>query len=173
MFTSINLWRLIKRTLSVLSLCVFAGACAPTTGQPASNVTFVIPIPVESFSPRAALQVSVWNAQQLEVLDRQAGCAVSYDAQTKVESVHCPEGVQYQKITPEEFVFPIQTINKSIQLTSQTVKIGEKYRIALRGLSSDDCNSTSARVEGTATTPTITTGDLDWMTTLMACVTTP
>ncbi len=75
-----------------------------------------------------------------------------------------------QEITPEKFAFPIQAINRSIQLTSQTVKIGEKYRIALRGLSSDDCNSTSATAEGTASTSTITLGELDWLTTEMACV---
>jgi hypothetical protein len=166
-------FRLIKRARGVLLLVVLASACSTTAGQPATNVTFVIPIPVESFSPTAVLQVSLWNAPQLEVLNRQANCAVSYDAQTKTESVHCPEGVQYQKVTPEEFSFPVQAITHNIHLTSQAVKIGEKYRIALRGLSRDDCNSASAQVEGTATASAITLGDLDWMTTLMACVATP
>jgi hypothetical protein len=149
---------------------MLASACAPTTIQPASGVTFVIPIPPEAFSPKAALQVSVWNAQQLKTLDQQAECVISHDVQTGTESIHCPEGVQYQKITPEEFVFPIQAIDKSIRFTSQTVKTGEKYQIVLRGLSSDDCNLTSATAEGTATTSTITLGKLDWMTTEMACV---
>jgi heat shock protein HslJ len=40
----------------------------------------------------------------------------------------------------------------------------------VRGLSSDDCNSTSAAAEGTASTSTITLGNLDWATTEMACV---
>jgi hypothetical protein len=163
----------LKRAISVLLLFVFASACSATTGQPAANVTFVIPVPVESFSPKATLQVSVWNAQQVTMLDRQANCVVSYDPQTETEAVHCPEGVQYQKLTPEEFSFPVQAVTDSIQLTSQTVKTGEKYRIGLRGLSSDECNSTSAQVEGTATASTTTLSDLNWMTTLMACLTTP
>jgi hypothetical protein len=145
-------------------------ACAATPAQPSTGVTFIVPVPVEAFSPTAALQVSIWNARQLEQLDRQAECVVSIDVQTQAETIHCPEGVQYQEITPEEFVFPVQSINQSIQLTSQSIKVGETYQIVLRGLSSDDCNSTSATVEGTATTSTITLGSLDWMTTEMACI---
>ena len=170
MFTSIDSFRLFKRALGVLSLFVLASSCSAPTSQPASTVTFSIPIPVEAFSPKAALQVSVWNAAQLAALDRQAECVISHDVQTGVESTHCPEGVTYQEITPEEFVFPIQAIKQSVQLTSQTVKIGEQYQILLRGLSSDDCNSTSATAEGTATTSTITLGELGWMTTEMACI---
>lgn len=162
--------RRFKVALGVLLLFAPASACAPATVQPDSHVTFVIPVTLETFSPKTALQVSVWNAAQLGALDRQAECVISHDVQTGVESTHCPEGVQYHKITPEEFVFPIQAINKSIQLTSQTVKIGELYQIVLRGLSSDDCNSTSATAEGTATTSTITLGELSWMTTEMACI---
>jgi hypothetical protein len=170
MFTGLNSFRLFKRALGVLWLVVLMSACSSTASQPISGVTFIIPVPVEAFSPTTALQVSVWNAQQLKTLDQQAECVISHDVQTGTESMHCPEGVQYQEITPEEFVFSLQSIGKSLQLTSQTVKTGEKYQIVLRGLSSDDCNVTSAVAEGTATSSTITLGNLDWMTTEMACV---
>jgi hypothetical protein len=170
MFITLHSFRSLKYALGFAMLCVLAGACVAPAAQPAAGVTFIVPVPIETFSSEAALQVSVWNSAQLTALDRQAECVVSHDVQTGVESTHCPEGVQYQQITPEEFIFPIQAVDKSIQLTSQAVRIGEKYQIVLRGLSSDDCNSTSAAAEGTATTSTITLGELGWMTTEMACI---
>src|SRR5512145_1986751 len=165
MLTAFHVLRLFKCTFGMILLFMLASACATTPAQPAVGVTFTVPVPVEAFSPTAALQVGIWNARQLEQLDRQAECVVSVDVQTQVETVHCPEGVQYQQIKPEEFVFPVQSIDQRIQLTSQSVKIGEKYQIVLRGLSRDDCNLASAMAEGTATTSTITLGNLDWMTT--------
>ena len=170
MFITIHSFRLLKYALGVGMLLTLASACSSTTVQPASNVTFIIPVPVEAFSPTAALQVSIWNAQQLRTLDQQAECVVAHDMQTGTDSVHCPEGVEHQTITPENFVFPIQAIDKSIQLASHTVRTGEKYQIILRGLSSDDCNSTSAVAEETAAASTITLGNLNWMTTAMACI---
>jgi hypothetical protein len=169
MFIIIHSFRILQYVLGVWMLLTLASSCSLTTGQPAAKVTFIIPVPVEDFSP-AALRVSIWNAQQLRTLDQQAECVIAHDMQTGTDSVHCPEGVQYQKITPEDFVFPIQAIDKSIQLASQTVRTGEKYQIILRGLSSDDCNSTSAVAEGTTTASTITLENLDWMTTAMACI---
>ena len=170
MFTLINSFRWIRDTLRVLLLCALASACVATSTQPATGVTFIVPVAVDTFSRQAVLQVSIWNAQQLKTLDQQAECVISHDEQTGVESIHCPAGVPYLKITPEEFVFPIQAISESVQITSQTVKTGEKYQIVLRGLSSDECNSTSGTAEGTATSSTITLENLDWMTTEMACV---
>ena len=154
----------------LLFLAWFTSACAAAPAQPATGVTFSVPLPREAFSPKGTLQVLVWNADQLAALDRQSECVIAHDLQSGTDTTLCPEGVQPQEITPEELAFPIQAINHSIQLASQTVKIGEKYRIALRGLSSDDCNSTSAAAEGTASTSTITLGELGWVTTEMACV---
>jgi hypothetical protein len=160
-------------SFALFTLLLVAGLCACTaapSSRSTATVTFNVPVPVEAFSPQAALQVSVWNARQLEQLRRQAECVVSHDVQTGNESVHCPDGVQYQAITPEQFVFPLQGIKQSISVTSQTVKVGEPYQIALRGLSSDDCNSTSATAEGTAAASTITLGNLEWATTDLACI---
>ena len=170
MFTIINSLRSFKVMLEIVLLFTLASACAAPTTQSASGVTFNLPVPVEMFSSRGTLQVLVWNADQLAALDRQGECVIAHDVQSGTDTTLCPEGVQYQEITPEKFAFPIQAITHSIQLSSQTVKIGEKYRIAVRGLSSDDCNSTSAAAEGTASTSTITLGELDWTTTEMACV---
>jgi hypothetical protein len=170
MVTLINPSRLFQVTLGSLLLLALASACASTPMQPTAGVTFMVSVPVERFSPKGTLQVLVWNAEQIAAQERQGECVIAHDMQTGTDTTLCPEGVQYQEITPEKFDFPIQAINQSIRLTSQKVKNGEKYRIALRGLSSDDCNSTSATAEGTATSSTITLGNLDWLTTEMACV---
>jgi hypothetical protein len=170
MFTLINSRRLLRVTLGIGLLCVLTSACAVSTTQPAAGVTFTVPIQVEVFSPRGILQALVWNAEQMTAQDQQGECVIAHDMQSGTDTVLCPEGVQYQEITPEKFDFPLQAIDQRIQLTSQTVQIGEKYRLALRGLSSDDCNSTSATAEGMATSSTITLGNLDWLTTEMACV---
>jgi hypothetical protein len=173
MFTSINLSRLFRVTLGMILLLALTSACAVPAAQPAAGVTFTVPIRVEMFSPKGILQVLVWNAEQMAAQDRQGECVIAHDMQSGTDTVLCPEGVQYQEITPEKFDFPTQTIDQNIQLTSHTVKVGEKYRIALRGLSSDDCNSASATFEGTVTSSMIALGEPGWLITEMACVTTP
>lgn len=159
-----------KITLGMVLLLILVSACTAPTTQPASNVTFSVPIQTEIFSPRGTLQVLVWDAEQMAAVDKQAECIIAHDMQSGTDTTICPEGVQYQEITPEKFDFPIQSIEQHIQVTSRSVNVGEKYRLALRGLSSDDCNSTSATVEGEATSSTITLGQLDWLTTEMACL---
>ena len=149
------------------------GACtAPVTPATTSTV-FTVPIPVEAFSARAALQVSIWNQLQLTTLDRQAECVVEHNPESDTDIVHCPAGVTYQEITPEQFVFSIQTIQSPITFTSTSVHAGEKYQIAIRGLNQDGCNSTSASYEGVAQTATISLPELSWETTEMACVPAP
>ena len=170
MFSSTNPSRSFRVMLGSLLFIALVSACAAPAASPAAGVTFNVPVPVDAFSPKGTLQVFVWNAQQLAALDRQNECVIAHDPQTGTDTTLCPEGVQYQEITPEKFDFPIQAIDQSIHLTSHTVKVGEKYRLALRGLSSDDCNSTSATAEGTATSSTIALGSLDWLTTGMACL---
>ncbi len=170
MFTAINSLRWLKITIGAIALCALLSACATAVAPPTSGVTFSVPVPVAEFGQKGTLQVLVWNADQIAALDRQVGCVIAHDAQTGTDTTLCPEGVQYQEITPEKFNFPLQTINQNITWTSRTVKVSEKYRVALRGLSKDECNATSATAEGTATSSTITLGNLDWLTTEMACV---
>jgi len=138
-------------------------------GYAEEGATFIVPIPVEMFSQDAILRVRLWENSQLEISERNSTCAVSYNAQTKTEEVRCPEGVEYQEVTAEEFTFPVQEINASIKVSSSTVMIGEKYRLQVSGRSSDNCNSTSADVRAVANRNTITIGKLSWRTTLMAC----
>ena len=115
MFTSINPSRLFRVTFVSLLLLVLASACAAPATQPATGVTFSVPIQVEVFSPKGTLQVLVWNAEQITAQDQQGECVIAHDMQSGTDTVLCPEGVQYQEITPEKFDFPIQAIDQRIR----------------------------------------------------------
>lgn len=164
-------WRFVLAGLS--SVLVVSACSAPLfrSSPPATakNVTFVIPIQVENFSKGAVLRISLWNAEQMEAAEQNGNCMVVYDARTGTETVQCPEGVEYQEAVPEELIIPVGDIDTSITVTSKSIRVGEPYRIQISGLSSDDCNSTSASVDGTADSETVTLENLAWMSTLMAC----
>jgi hypothetical protein len=132
-------------------------------------VTFSVLIDKGTFSPEASLRVRIWNAETLKVAESNANCAVSYNQETQTEEVHCPEGVNYREVTPEEFEFLIQDIGAEIEIKSTTVTVGEKYRLQISGLASDDCNTASASVEEKARSEHILIEDLMWATTMMAC----
>ncbi len=168
MTTSLR-YRSIGLLLSVLSIVACTAPVIPTS----AGTTFVIPIPTDSFSKNTALQVAIWDDQQLAALDAQAECVVAHDSTTGADTIHCPAGVEYQEITPEHFVLPIQSVGAKVVVTSTRVQRDAKYQLSISGLSGDDCNSTSAFYEGVANAATITLTDLSWGTTAMACVTTP
>ncbi len=132
-------------------------------------VTFNVSINTEAFSPEATLRVRIWNAATLKVAESNATCAVSYNQETQTEEVHCPEGVNYREVTPEEFEFLVQDFGAEIKIKSATVTVGEMYRLQISGLASDDCNTASATVEEKARSAKILIEDLMWATTLMAC----
>ncbi len=133
-------------------------------------VTFNVSINKEAFSPEANLRVRIWNTETLKVAESNANCAVSYNQETKTEEVHCPEGVNYREVSPEEFEFLVQDMGAEIEIKSATVTVGEMYRLQISGLASDDCNTASATVEEKARSANILIGDLMWATTLMACL---
>ena len=134
-------------------------------------VTFTIGIEPEMFSEEATIRFALWDADQLEVMKKTAGCVISYDAASGTEEVQCPEGVEYEETTPEEYSYPVQEIWEFIHIGSDNVKVGERYRLLISGLSNDDCNTTSANVEDVAQSAEIIidSNDLMWMTTMMAC----
>ena len=132
-------------------------------------VTFSVAVNKETFSPEANLRVRIWNAETLKVAEGNANCAVSYNQGTKTEEVHCPEGVEYREASPEEFEFLVRDIGAEIEIKSATVTVGEKYRLQISGLASDDCNTALATVENKARTALVLIEDLMWATTLMAC----
>jgi len=150
---------------SLLSGCDLTAADIDSTG----SISFTVPIDADMFSDEATLRLTLWNVDQLEIMKRTADCSISYNLETQTEVIHCPEGVEYEAVTPDEFTFPVQEIDEFIEVESDNIRIGEKYRLMISGLSSDNCNTTSASVEGIAQHAEIVIEDLMWMTTLMAC----
>jgi hypothetical protein len=163
--------RLITKLFLLLAASSFLAGCsiALPFGGTGEFVTFSVPIDKGTFSPEASLRVRIWNAETLKVAESNANCAVSYNQETQTEEVYCPEGVEYREVTPEEFEFLRQDIGAEIEIKSTTVTVGEKYRLQISGLASDDCNTASATVEDRAKSAHVVLENLLWATTLMAC----
>lgn len=159
------------RTFLLPAALIFLAGCSIVApfSRSVEFVTFNMSINKDAFSPEANLRVRIWNAETLKVAESNANCAVSYNQETKTEEVHCPEGVNYREVSPEEFEFLVQDIGAEIEITSATVTVGEKYRLQISGLASDDCNTASATVEEKARSAQVLIDDLMWATTLMAC----
>ncbi len=98
-----------------------------------------------------------------------ANCVVSYNAEFQKEEIHCPEGVEYEEVTPEDIIIPVQEISKSVKLESDQIRVGERYRLLITGLSNDNCNTTSASIEDIAQQVDITFENLGWATTEIGC----
>jgi len=168
--------RRILTFAGLLLASLMIGACsaleswAPSfLGGEAKPVTFYLTIPPDGFSPEAELRVSLWTAEQVAASEKIANCAISQDPQTGEETVQCPEGIEYQEITPETFTFPIASLSEPLAITSQRIHEGEKYLLQATGLSQDNCNMASTRYEGVARSETVRLELLDWLTTEMAC----
>jgi len=159
------------RSFLLPAALIFLAGCSVVAPFSRSDefVTFSVVINKDNFSPETSLRVRIWNAETLKVAESNANCAVSYNQETKTEEVHCPEGVNYREVTPEEFEFIVQDIGTEIEIMSATVTVGERYRLQISGLASDDCNTASASVEEKARSAQVQIDDLMWATTLMAC----
>lgn len=155
-----------RHVLLTLLVSTLIAACGGASSQ---TVTFHIPIPAGSFSPQATVRVTVWNSEQLRLSQASADCAISHDAQTGKDVVSCPSGVVYQEAHPEEFSFPSSIAATTLVVPTTGLHVGEEYAVLITGLSQDNCNNASARVEGRARAAVITLEDLSWMTTMMAC----
>lgn len=163
-----HLW---KSLIPLLTFAFILSACNMPSqeGDSAGGVSFIVPIDVAMFSQDGVVRARLWSADQLEITERTANCAVSYNQQTQTEEVHCPEGIEYQEVTPEEFIFPIQEIGVSIKVSSDVIRVGEKYRLLISGPSNDNCNTTSASVVDIARSSDVNLDDIAWETTVMAC----
>ncbi len=163
--------QLFVRTFLLPAALIFLAGCSIVApfSRSVEFVTFSVVINKDTFSPEASLRVRIWNAETLKVAESNANCAISYNQETQTEEVHCPEGVNYREVSPEEFEFLVQDIGEEIEIKSATVKEGEKYRLQISGLASDDCNTASATVEEKARSAQVLIDDLMWATTLMAC----
>jgi hypothetical protein len=139
----------------------------------AKPVTFNAPIDKKILSNKRDLEARLYNEEQQKILDATANCTVSFDTVTKKETVNCPAGVVYKKAEPETFTFKVDEIKDSITMESKTVKVGQKYLLTMSGLSSDNCNTASARIEDTATSDHVNITNLQWMQTELGCLTAP
>ncbi len=156
---------LIPILLSILSACALQSSAIDSSG----SVTFTVPIDAEMFSEEAALRFILWDADQLEIVNRTANCTVSFNVELQKEEVHCPEGVEYEEVTPEEIIIPVQEISKFAEFESDKIRVGQMYRLLITGLSNDNCNTTSASIEDLAQQVDITFVDLGWATTEIGC----
>ena len=161
----------LVRSFILPAALIFLAGCSIVApfSRSVEFVTFSVVIDKVNFSPEASLRVRIWNAETLKVADSSSNCAVVYNQETQTEEVHCPEGVEYREVSPEEFEFLVQDMGAEIEIKSATVTVGEMYRLQISGLASDDCNTASATVEEKARSAHILIEDLMWATTLMAC----
>lgn len=145
------------------------------------GVRFIIPIPVELFSKDATISVRIFNTEQIErgQANKENKCSHSFDMVNQVAIKSCPEGIKYLEVIPEEFQFPIATIDESIVVLSKTVKVGERYNLSVGGRAKDNCNRTSTFIDTTVHSDTVTLSrgknrseildKLNWWTTAIAC----
>ncbi len=161
----------LVRSFILPAALIFLAGCSIVApfSRSVEFVTFSVVIDKVNFSPEASLRVRIWNAETLKVAESSSNCAVVYNQETQTEEVHCPEGVEYREVSPEEFEFLVQDLGAEIEIKSATVTVGEMYRLQIFGLASDDCNTASATVEEKARSAHILIEDLMWATTLMAC----
>ncbi|MEB3329013.1 MAG: hypothetical protein VKQ33_07255 [Candidatus Sericytochromatia bacterium] len=119
-----------------------ASTPAATGGAPA--VTFNLTLDASAFSNKKQITVAIYDAEQL----RQEATGAA---------------------TPEEtFVFR-EELERGLVLPSRTVTVGERYRVVVSGMASDDCNRASAAAEGVAEWELVVLSDLQVVSTKMAC----
>ncbi len=132
-------------------------------------VSFIVQIDKKGFSNKRDLEARLFNSEQIKQSEQQANCSISFDATTGKETTSCPPGVTYKPVTPETFKFKIDDIKENISFKSASVKTGEKFRLMLSGLSTDNCNTASASVEKTADSENMNITGLLWAQTELGC----
>lgn len=137
-----------------LATACSAQPSSPIPGPSPAAVTFNITIDPAAFSNKRQITVSIWDAEQLAIADQTSGCSVSSDMNGTV-SPSCPPGVQYRKPAPEEIMVSQAELSAPLVFASKTVTVGERYRVSVRGMATDDCNTASAGSEGQATTASV------------------
>lgn len=159
--------RILLLAVSCLGL-VACGNVMPGFGPP-QPVTFTVKAPTSAFSAQRPVTVRIYDAEQLAIAESTSGCTVSKNVATGEETRSCPPGVTYRPTTPEETTVPVAQLAQGVVIASKTVTTGERYRLTLGGLASDNCNQAGATVENVAAAPAITLDKLEISQTLMGC----
>ena len=154
--------------LSILFLTLvlmLAGWFGSTLGQDTEKeVRFIIPIEAEKFNEDATIHVRLWTEEEFrirgEMIRKCPG--VHYNKQTKTSEKRCPEGIEYQEVTPEEFSIPVKEIAATIKARSKKIKVGDEYRLKISGVSKDKRFTLVVHIDDTARSETITLENLTW-----------
>lgn len=133
------------------------------------KIAFSVRIDPRMFSEDAVLRVTVWNAEQLEIVDSNTNCSTSYNVERQETVRRCRGSVEYQEVAPEEITLSVQEINRFARFDSDQIRLGERYKLVIAGLSNDNCNTTSAEVEDVVQQTDITFDNLSWATTEIGC----
>jgi len=145
--------------------------CAFTAIGSAQRPPFVLIVPIETraFAQGGTLLVQIWNAAQLEALEKNQSCAITRNATTGTDTIRCPPGVIYQEISPEKFEFPVAAQGARVEIAPSQVRTGERFRIRVSGPNADGCNTTFGEQTSTAGSGSGMTVSLVWETTAKAC----
>ena len=157
----------------LLMMFITAGCSTTRLTSPATAISLLIPVEAGQFSKQAVVRIRLLNSTQLAIDENNPICIIVHNAGSNTESTECPPGKEYKIVTPEDFAFPIADVGSQIKITSSTLKMGEKFRIFVSGLSTDDCNGRSTDFTGLADSEIILLKDLLWSTTAMACIKNP
>jgi hypothetical protein len=121
------------------------GVLGTATGKP---VTFKLNVDANAFSNKRQITVSIYDAEQLAIMETSGNCSVSHDVATGQDTTTCPPGVTYRKPEPEIVITDKAELAKGLTLVSKSVTVGERYRVSVSGMATDDCNTASATPEG-------------------------
>lgn len=137
--------------LTALVLTTTTFGCAPSRTSAASGdaVRFAIELEARGFAAGAKVTVDVWNQATIELQERWAGCTSItnlYGTYTR-----CPDGRGGRMPEPERFEFTTDEFTKGLTIAALSVRVGERFEIAINGMAQDGCNHAQAFVQGTVT----------------------
>jgi|688.fasta_scaffold163928_3 hypothetical protein len=158
-----------KNLLQAICIVSIVGAHHSALAGESNAVSFRIQLKGLQFAPNGKLEVEVLNANQLQALQRQAGCRIIFDLSSNDKRINCPSGITYQEVIPEKFTFNVRDLGQSVSVSSRTVRVGEAYAINLIGDSPDNCNTLRAKHSSTALSANIDLTDLPWWQTSIFC----
>jgi len=151
--------------LFLILVLMLAGGDGTSLGQETKKeVRFIIPLEAGKFNEDATIHVRLWTAEEYEVY-REMGrkCpGAHYNEQTKKLEERCPEGVEYQEVTPELFNIPVKEISATIEVKSKKIRVGDGYRLEITGASKNKLHTLLAIVDDTARSEKITLENLTW-----------
>lgn len=150
----------------VLTTTTFGCARAPTPAATGHAVRFAIDLDARAFAAGTQITVDVWNQAALELRDRHSDCPAIRNLHGT--TAHCVDGI-VKLPDPERFLFTTDELSRGFTIAALSVRLGERYEIAINGAAHDGCNHATASARGTVTRLDMTLADLALAQTTMAC----